>query len=86
LLARRGDRDSPFPQQLEVLPQRREDDRARTTSAPAVPVAVSGSSAVAVSASFIFIGTSGSSRACSPSWMLSLMIRRATGSSIMAAA
>jgi hypothetical protein len=40
---------------------------------------VSGSSAVAVSASLIFIGTSASSRACSPPLMLSLMICRAMG-------
>ena len=39
---------------------------ARITSAPAVPAGVSGSIAVVWSASFIFIGTRGSSRACSP--------------------
>ena len=55
---------------------------ARITSAPDVPVGVSGSIAVVWSASFIFIGTAGSNRACSPALAHASMICRATGSSI----
>jgi hypothetical protein len=57
-----------------------------TTSAPAVPVGVSGSMAVVWSASFIFIGTAGSRRASSPASAQPWMIRRATGLSIAEAA
>jgi hypothetical protein len=57
-----------------------------TSRTPAVPVGVSGSSAACWSASFIFIGTSGSSRTCSPASAHAGISRRAAGRSMTAAA